>query len=129
MLAPGGVLGLVRNVRDRRRAWVQALCALTEPHAGDAPSFESGAWRRALPAPGFIYLREKTTPHVHEGSPEQVVIGRTLSVSYTAALSDPARDAVRQALEELVRTDPDLRGRDRVEHAYTTSLFAFRKFG
>src|SRR5262249_480948 len=53
VLKPGGVLGLIWNVRDRAVAWVNQLSRVVDPHEGEAPRYEDGEWRAVFPAPGF----------------------------------------------------------------------------
>ena len=62
VLAPGGRLGLVWNVRDESRDWVAQLTEIMRPFEGDAPRYASGAWRRLFPAPGFGPLAETRFP-------------------------------------------------------------------
>ena len=120
VLKPGGALGLVWNVRDMRAGWVAALEAIMRPYEGDAPRHESGAWRRAFPAPGFTALLEQRFAYVHEGPPERVIVDRLMSVSFVAALGDAERAKVEDAIWALVAATPDLAGRERVAFPYET---------
>ena len=52
VLKPGGMLGLIWNVRDESVGWVARLSAITDPHSGDAPRYRTGEWRRQFPADG-----------------------------------------------------------------------------
>lgn len=120
VLRPGGRLGLVWNVRDESVDWVAALTALITPYEGDAPRFHKGDWRRAFPHPAFGPLHETQFEHVHEGPPEQVVMDRTLSVSFIAALPDAERAAVRARIQQLIDTHRALRGQAVVRFPYRT---------
>ncbi len=122
VLRPGGRLGLIWNVRDERVPWVAALSAITDPYEGGAPRYRTGAWRRAFPAPGFGPLSERRFPHVHRGSPEAVIVDRTLSVSFIAALPEAERAPVLEAVRRLIARTPEL-GRGTVAFPYETMAF------
>ncbi|MDP4024595.1 class I SAM-dependent methyltransferase [Methylobacterium sp. NEAU 140] len=122
VLRPGGRLGLIWNVRDERVPWVAALSRITDPHEGGAPRYRTGAWRAAFPAPGFGPLRERRFPHVHRGPAEAVVVDRTLSVSFVAALPEAERAAVAGAVRALVAETPELAGAE-VAFPYETVAF------
>jgi SAM-dependent methyltransferase len=124
VLKPGGMLGLVWNVRDLSVPWVAAIDTMLRPHEGDAPRFMSGAWRRVFPAAGFSPLVEARFPHGHAGPPEQVVIGRQLSVSFIAALPAEAQATLAAEIRRLVAATPELAGRAEVTFPYVTSAFA-----
>lgn len=120
VLRPGGILGLVWNVRDESVDWVAQITRLLTPHEGDAPRFHKGDWRRPIPHPSFSPLQETTWRHEHVGPPAQVIVDRIMSVSFIAALPVQERNHVRLQLEELVATHPGLRGRDTVRFPYRT---------
>jgi SAM-dependent methyltransferase len=127
VLAPGGALGLVWNVRDERVPWVEELTRIMDPYEGDAPRFRTMAWRRCFPAEGFGPLEERRFPHAHVGSIEDVIVARVLSVSFIAALPPPARDAVRAEVRALVTRTPELAGRSEVAFPYETRVLWCRK--
>lgn len=123
VLLPGGRLGLIWNVRDESVPWVAALSAITDPHEGGAPRYRTGAWRTVFPAAGFGPLRERRFPHAHRGTPEAVIVDRTLSVSFVAALPEAERAAVAEAVRALVAKTPELAGRETVAFPYETAAF------
>jgi SAM-dependent methyltransferase len=110
VLRPGGALGLIWNVRDTRVGWVAELSAITDRHEDDAPRQKSQAWRALFPAPGFTPLTETTIPYQHRGTAEDVVVGRTLSTSFIAALPDAQKAAVADEVRALIARTPDLAG-------------------
>jgi SAM-dependent methyltransferase len=120
VLKPGGLLGLIWNVRDQSVDWVRKLTAIMDPHEGEAPRYDDGEWRAAFPAPGFGDLREKSFPHVHVGSPEQVILDRVASVSFIAALDEPVRARVLAGIRALIDATPGLAGRGSVSFPYVT---------
>ena len=129
VLKPGGVFGLVWNVRDESVGWVAALTEIMTPHEGDAPRFYSGAWRTVFPAPGFSDLDEARFDNAHVGDPERVIVDRTLSVSFIASLPAEEQAKVAAEVRALIASDPALAGRAVVAFPYRTSAFHCRKLG
>ncbi len=127
VLKPGGALGLVWNVRDERVARVEALTKNLDRHQGDAPRHESGRWRDVFPFPGFTPLSERRFAHEHVGAAERVIVERTMSVSFIAAL--PAEEQVRVADEvrALIAATPSLAGRATVAFPYVTHAHTCRR--
>ena len=127
VLVPGGRLGLIWNVRDESVPWVAALSKITDALEGDTPRYRTGAWRHVFPAPGFAFIGERQARNVHVGSAEQVIVGRTLSVSFIAALPADRRDAVAREVRALIADTPELAGRDSIAFPYETRMFAYRR--
>ncbi len=123
VLKVGGRLGLVWNVRDDATPWVAALTAIMNAHEGDAPRYHTGLWRTLFPAEGFGPLHEASFLHGHTGRPEQVILDRTLSVSFIAALPEAERARVAQDVRDLIARTPDLAGRDEVTFPYRTQVY------
>lgn len=127
VLRPGGALGLVWNVRDTGVPWVAELSAITDRHQGDALRETSAAWRACFPAPGFSPLAEIVLRHAHRGPAEEVVVGRTLSTSFIAALPDAERAAVAAEIRALIARTPALAGAETVAFPYVTHAYACRR--
>jgi SAM-dependent methyltransferase len=123
VLKPGGVLGLIWNVRDESVDWVRKLTDIMMPHEGEAPRYYNGGWRRVFPAPGFGELREREFRHEHVGSPEQVIVDRVASVSFIAALDETMREQVLSRVRALILSSPALIGRDVVSMPYVTRAY------
>jgi len=128
-LKPGGALGLIWNVRDESVPWVAGLSALIAPYEGDAPRYGSGEWRRLFPAAGFGPLGERHFPHSHVGPPERVIVERTLSTSFIAALPAETQEALAKSIRALIAVSPELAGNDVVAYPYETAAFDCRKIG
>src|SRR5262245_59341370 len=123
VLKPGGMLGLIWNVRDQSVDWVAKITTLITPYEGDAPRYDSGEWRKAFPAQGFGPLREKRMPHAHVGPPERVIVDRVASISFIAALAPAEREGLLTRLRELIAATPALAGRDEVSSPYATMAY------
>jgi len=127
VLKPGGVLGLVWNVRDESAPWVAALTGIYSPYEGDAPRYHRGEWRALFPARGFGPLRESRFPHSHVGSPGQVILDRTMSISFIAALPDEERAMVADQVRQLIDGTPGIAGRASIAFPYETMAFDCRR--
>lgn len=123
VLRIGGRFGLIWNVRDEAAPWVRELTAIMNAHEGDAPRYHTGAWRSVFPAEGFGPLHEEAFSHGHRGSPEQVILDRTLSVSFIAALPEVERARVADEVRSLIARTPDLAGRAEVTFPYRTHVY------
>jgi len=123
VLASGGKLGLVWNVRDESVGWVAALTEIIAPYETGTPRYHTGLWRQAFAGQPFTALEETCFPHQHVGSPREVIIDRTLSVSFIAALPAADRDRVAAQLQALIDGHPDLRGRERIAFPYLTHAY------
>lgn len=123
VLRPGGVVGLIWNVRDQSVDWVAKLDEIMAPFEGDAPRYYNGEWRRVFPALGFGSLQEKSFAYTHVGAPEQVIVDRVASVSFIAALPPPARECVLEQVRTLIAATPSLAGAAEVAFPYVTRAY------
>jgi len=129
VLKPGGKLGLVWNVRDESVGWVAAITKLIEPFEADTPRYRSQEWRGLFPAEGFSTLRELRFENLHRGSPVQVIVDRTMSVSFISALPKESQKKVESDLKALIAKTPELAGKDMVGFPYQTLAFCCTKVG
>jgi len=127
VLIPGGVLGLIWNTRDTDVSWVAELGRITDVFEEGTPHYQSGEWRRTFPAEGFTALGGRSARNMHDGSPEQVIVERTLSVSFIAALSPEQRQEVERSVRALIEATAALAGKAEVAFPYVTRIFAYRK--
>jgi SAM-dependent methyltransferase len=123
VLKPGGKLGLVWNMRDRRFDWVARLEEIVNRLEGDTPRYYTGAWRTAFPFQGFGPLHEQHFSNAHTGAPEDVIINRTRSSSFIAALPPEEREKIIDELRALIASESTLNGRDVVTVPYETDAF------
>ncbi|HEY8830279.1 MAG TPA: methyltransferase domain-containing protein, partial [Candidatus Limnocylindria bacterium] len=123
VLAPGGRLGLIWNVRDRRTPWVAAFDALVDAVDPDRPDHQTGRWRAAFDRTAlFAPLEERTVEHAQTLTPGEIS-ERAATVSSIASLPDPERARVLDRFRELAATHPDLRGRATVTLPYLTTVY------
>ena len=127
ILRPGGTLGLIWNVRDIEMPWVRRLSEITDRYQDDAPRQKSQAWRSVFPAPGFSPLHETTMRYDHVGTAEEVIIGRTLSTSFIAALPSNRRTALIEEIRAMIAATPELAGRHKVRFPYVTRGYDCRR--
>ncbi len=120
VLKPGGILGLIWNIRDETCDWVAALSRIMSPYEGDTPRFHEGQWRSVFPADGFAELQEAQFEHAHRGPFETVVVDRIMSVSFIASLSLNKREEVDRQIRRLVNSYPDLSDQTDVIFPYRT---------
>jgi len=127
VLKPGGVLGLVWNVRDETVDWVASVGRIIQPFEGSTPRYHKGDWRQLFPAEGFGQLEQTVFPHGHQGAVEQVLIDRILSVSFIAALPESMHNLVAAELRHFAATHPDLAGQKEIIFPYRTEAFCCRR--
>ncbi|SDV48428.1 class I SAM-dependent methyltransferase [Chitinasiproducens palmae] len=125
VLRPGGALGLVWNVRDESVDWVAELSRIIAPYEAGTPRFHSGAWRQAFDGAPFGEAEITTLTYAHRGPPRQVIVDRTLSISFIAALPDAERARVEQRLLALIAGHPALRTAAEVAFPYETRAYRF----
>lgn len=123
VLRPGGTLGLIWNVRDTEVPWVRRLSEITDRYQDDAPRQKSQAWRDIFPAPGFSPLHETAMRYDHAGTAEEVIIGRTLSTSFIAALPDDRRAILVDEIRAMIVATPELTGKHKVHFPYVTRAY------
>jgi SAM-dependent methyltransferase len=127
VLKPGGMLGLVWNIRDKSVAWVNALSQIIDRHEGNAPRYDDGEWRAVFPAPGFDQFQERSVAHVHAGNAEQVIVERTASTSFVAALPDDERTRLLDQVRALIAATPELGGQTTAMPYVTRMYWCQRK--
>ncbi len=118
VLRPGGVLGLIWNVRDDRVPWVSALTDVM--HGSKAEDMIArGAVSVGSPFPA---LWERRWAWSRMLRPEQIV-DLAASRSYLITLPTAESAAVLDDVRRLLATHRDTAGRDEVELPYVTAAF------
>lgn len=129
VLRPGGVLGLVWNVRDTRVEWVARLDTIVESRVEGSPRFHTGEWRRAFPFDGFTPLEERRVAHAHTGPVDDVIVNRVRSSSVMSGMAPQEWAAVERTLRRLVEEELGLGGNAVVAMPYVTAMYHARKSG
>ena len=115
-------MGLIWNFPDTSCPWVAELSRITRAHEGNAPRAYTGAWRAAFPVPEFGELIETSMAHGHTGTPEDVIVNRTLSSSVIASLPSDERAFVAERMRAII--DRYELGREvTVTHPYLTKAY------
>ncbi|MBP2704933.1 methyltransferase domain-containing protein [Microbispora sp. RL4-1S] len=125
VLAPGGVLGLVWNMRDEREDWTARLGRLLHP-LGDAPTNGVGVAALADRPDLFLPVETHVVEWRHELGAEELV-DLVASRSYVITLPDPERTALLAEVRDLVARHPALAGKTRFELPYVTYCYRARR--
>ena len=119
ILAPGGVLGLIWNVRDESVEWVAELARI----AGAENSLETRAGLDRLPGfEPFESLHWRTGQMLDRDT----LLAHVSSRSTVATLSERQRQRVLDEIEHLCDSHPALVGRESFELPYETQAFRAR---
>ena len=127
VLVPDAILALVWNVRDDTVPWVKRISTLADEYAGGAPRYAYGEWRQAFEGSRFVEVDRRDVGHVHTGPVDQVLVARTMSVSFVAALPDEERHALKERLHRFIDEEPALAGQAEVAFPYRTTMYAYRR--
>jgi SAM-dependent methyltransferase len=118
VLRPGGVLGLVWNVRDADVEWVGELGRIMMGSAAER-MIDSDSVVVAAP---FGPVERRDLRWTRPMTVDQLV-AMAASRSYVIALSAEERSEVLQQVRDLLGSHPQTAGRKRIEMPYTTSAF------
>jgi len=122
VLRPGGRLGLIWNLRDRRQPLQRAIDEITEPLRGDTPSQAAGDWRTALERTALVKpVGRLRVPFALDLDPE-TFIDRVGSISFIAALDDRRREQVLDRVRALASEHPE-------PWAYVTEVYVYEMSG
>jgi SAM-dependent methyltransferase len=124
VMAPGGALALIWNVRDDRVPWVAAFSRILDSYAGDAPRQSTGKWRAIFNDSRFRHLTSKSYAF-SQPMPRSGMIDRALSTSFIAVLPKEEQDIVRVRVENIIENEPSLIERDVIAFPYVTQLHLF----
>ncbi len=124
VLRDDGRLGLIWNIREETPVWSRRLTEIFDRLSVEgAPRYKHGRWRDAFErSDAFTPLEDAAFEHTHEVD-RTGFLDRVLSVSYVASAPPEDRADVVREVTELLETDPDLTGRERVSMPYRTDVF------
>ncbi|MHB8630897.1 MAG: class I SAM-dependent methyltransferase [Candidatus Limnocylindria bacterium] len=127
VLAAGGMLGLVWNVRDRRAPWVAAFDALVDAVDPDRPDHQTGDWRAAFERTTlFAPLEGRDVEYAQTLAPGEIA-DRAGTISSIASLPEAERERVLDRFRDLAATHPDIRGRQTVTLPYRSKVYWTRR--
>jgi SAM-dependent methyltransferase len=107
VLRPAGRLGLIWNVRDRRQELQRAIDEITEPLRGDVPAQGDRRWHGDLRQSELFVARSERWFPFEVALDADTALDRIGSVSFIAALDDPARRQVLERVRELTVKHPE----------------------
>lgn len=125
VLRPGGALLMVWNARDEDVDWMNRWGDLVAEMGGGRPysDHRERLWEDVVAESGlFEPLEHRSVPNEQSGTPE-LVIERTRSTSFIAALPPDRHQQVLDEVAELVATHPDTRGLDHITIPYNTQIY------
>ena len=126
VLRPGGVLGLLWNLRDDSVDWMQPLNQLLR-RPGDVVSMSRDLAREEAEGHSlFSGIERREFPNPLPYTPELLVTWAR-STRRIAVLADADREQVVADILELTRTHPDLRGRETFELPLVTVCVRARR--
>jgi len=121
VLAPGGQLGVVWNVRDERVDWVAQLSRIIH----DPGEADGSRGDRATIGPPFGPVGHRTVDWVHRLARDQL-IDMVSSRSYVITMPAAQRAGVLAGVARLASTHPALAGHDELLLPYRTECFRAR---
>ena len=124
VLRPGGVVGVVGNVRDVSQTWVIELNELVD--AALDGGVKPDNYRVPLDSGLFTEPEVRRFPYSQTLDPD-LLAELVASRSYVIAMEPARRDALMAQIRELAATHPDLAGRSRFELRYETIVSRFRR--
>jgi SAM-dependent methyltransferase len=118
VLAPGGDLALLFNVRDETVPWVRELTSLVEERVGGRPyeDHRERPWSEVVAESGrFSPLTEQRFPNP-VSTDVAGVVDRLRSTSFVASLAPVARERLLADAAALLASHPELSGRFEYPH-------------
>jgi SAM-dependent methyltransferase len=117
VVRPGGVIGLLWNVRDSRAPWMGELSTLIDGEDSMRASRTEAMAEIAAVHPG---VEHRDVAHTVAMTPDQL-LGLLSTFSYVRLRED--RDDVYAAVRTLLATHEDTRGLDVIEVPYVTATY------
>jgi SAM-dependent methyltransferase len=114
VLAPGGMLGLLWNIRDERQPWVAELGRIIHERPEQRTYSES-----PQVGPPFSPIERFDVEWTY-GLTEPVLVDMVASRSYVITASPEERDAILSRVRDLLASHPALAGRSEIAMPYVT---------
>jgi ubiquinone/menaquinone biosynthesis C-methylase UbiE len=123
VLTPGGSLGLIWNHSDPTSTWDRAAHRIAHPAVAEADGTTSSA---ADELPGFTFVKSEQI-HWTERIRREAYLGRWSTVSTFLVADDHVRSEMLAAIEAVLDSDPETRGREEYELPIVTDVFVYRR--
>lgn len=122
VLAPEGVLGLLWNHSDPACAWDRASHRIAHPAVGESDATTSTADE----LPGFVLIRQEEVQWSERISREQY-LRRWSTVSSFLVASEERRAEMLMAIERVLDSAEETRGREEFDLPQVTDVFVYRR--
>lgn len=125
VLRPGGVLLMVWNARNEDVDWMNQWGDLVAEAGGGRPysDHREQLWEDVVAESGlFTSLEHREVPHGQSGTPG-LIVERTRSTSFIAALPPDRHQNVLDEVAHLVATHPDTMGLNQITIPYNTQIY------
>jgi SAM-dependent methyltransferase len=123
VLMPGGQLGLIWNIRDRRDGWMDAFSGLEPPHDNSEDDSEN-----PRVGPPFGPVERFDLPWRQSTNPD-ALIDLLASRSYVIVLPDAERAALMARVRRFLETDPATAGKAEISVPYVTRCSRAQRSG
>lgn len=123
VLVAGGTLGLIWNRPDPTSSWDHAAHRIAHPAVADSDGTTSSA---ADELPGFRFVEQQQL-HWTERIDRASYLKRWSTVSTFLVADERQRADMFAAIEDVLDTDPETRGRDEYELPIITDVFVYRR--
>jgi SAM-dependent methyltransferase len=123
VLKPGGQLGLIWNIRDRRDGWMDAFSGLEPPHDNSEDDSEN-----PRVGPPFGPVERFDLPWRQSTNPD-ALIDLLASRSYVIVLPDAERAALMARVRRFLETDPATAGKAEISVPYVTRCSRAQRCG
>lgn len=123
VLTPGGVLGLIWNHSDPTSRWDSAAHRIAHPAVGESDGTTTSA---ADQLPGFHFLAAtqlRWTERIRRAD----YLKRWSTVSTFIVAAPDERAAMIAAIESVLDSDPETKGRDAFDLPIVTDVFVYRR--
>lgn len=123
VLKPGGMLGLIWNVRDESLPLMADLTAIMDPHEDGAPRYRNMDWKKAFERTTlFTRLQQQDFPYEQIGDTEMVV-DRVGSVSFISALPVQEKERVLVQVRRAVARHQQSHSTEVIKLPYCSTIF------
>ena len=127
VLKPGGVVGLIWNVRDETIEWVRQLADLLRKHEAGLPRYTPELVKALFPHPKFGPLQVETAHHHHSGPAELVVVDRMRSTSFIASMPSAEQEQFLSRVRDVLRNELQVQKSDPISVPYRTDMYSARR--